>query len=82
MLVTLTEVLEQAEIGSYGVVAPDFPSLYSAQLMIQLAEELRAPLILSYAAVFKPMMDVPIMPVLLTLFGVKLNVSKCQYACI
>ena len=58
MLITLSELLTQAEIGRYAVVAPDFPSLFMARTMLEQAEELRAPLILSYATQFKPMRDI------------------------
>jgi fructose-bisphosphate aldolase, class II len=57
MLVPLTEILKKADKGGYGVIAPDFPTLFSARIMIELAEEFNAPLILSYATGFKPMMD-------------------------
>lgn len=58
MLTNLTDILEQAERDNYGVIAPDFVNLYGAKCMLETAEELQAPLILSYSSSFKPVMDV------------------------
>lgn len=58
MLTNLSEILEQAERDNYGVIAPDFVNLYGAKCMLETAEELQAPLILSYSSSFKPVMDV------------------------
>lgn len=58
MLVTLTEILKEAEKGKYAVIAPDFTSIFVAMTMIEQAEELKAPLILSYTTAFKPIMAV------------------------
>jgi ketose-bisphosphate aldolase len=58
MLTTLHNLLETAEAGKYAVVAPDFPSLFVARILMEYAEETATPLILSYATLFKPMRDV------------------------
>jgi fructose-bisphosphate aldolase class II len=58
MKVSLSKILGQAEEGSYAVIAPDFTSLSMAKAMIETAEELNAPLILSYSTLFKPIRDV------------------------
>jgi fructose-bisphosphate aldolase class II len=58
MLITLTEILAEAEKGNYAVIAPDFTSIFVAMNMIEQAEESRAPLILSYTTAFKPIMAV------------------------
>lgn len=55
---SLTTLLQAANTGDYAVIAPDFTSLSMAKAMIQTAEELRAPLILSYSTLFKPIMEV------------------------
>ena len=58
MKASLTTLLEEANQGNYAIIAPDFTSLSMAKAMIQTAEELSAPLILSYSTLFKPIMDV------------------------
>jgi len=58
MITNLTEILKNAEQENYGVIAPDFVNLYGAKSMLETAEELHAPLILSYSSSFKPVMDV------------------------
>lgn len=58
MLVNLADVLKKAQEGNYAVIAPDYPTLFAARVMIELADELCAPLILSYTPSFKPMMDI------------------------
>ena len=58
MKASLTTLLQDANKGNYAVIAPDFTSLSMAKAMIQTAEELQAPLILSYSTLFKPIMDV------------------------
>ncbi len=58
MRVNLRKILQEAEQGSYAVIAPDFTSLSMAKAMIETAEELGAPLILSYSTLFKPIRDV------------------------
>ena len=58
MKASLTTLLQEANRGKYAVIAPDFTSLSMAKAMIQTAEELQAPLILSYSTLFKPIMDV------------------------
>ena len=57
MLKTLSEVLAQAEQGGYAVIAPDFPTLYIARILMETAEAVQAPLILSYSTSFKPIRD-------------------------
>jgi fructose-bisphosphate aldolase class II len=58
MRVSLATILGHAEEGNYAVIAPDFTSLASAKAMIEVAEEVGAPLILSYSTQFKPIMEV------------------------
>ncbi|MFO8035265.1 MAG: class II fructose-bisphosphate aldolase [Anaerolineales bacterium] len=58
MLTILTDILLQATEGQYGVIAPDFTNLFTAKTMLETAQSLNAPLILSYSVSFKPMMDV------------------------
>lgn len=48
MLFTLSEILTVAQKNKYAVVAPDFFSLAFAQMLLNCAEENRAPIILSY----------------------------------
>jgi fructose-bisphosphate aldolase class II len=58
MRVSLSQILKDAERGSYAVIAPEFTSLSMAKSMIEVAENVKAPLILSYSTLFKPIMDV------------------------
>ncbi len=58
MRLSLAQILTQAEEGKYAVIAPDFTSLSMAKAIIETAEEVNSPLILSYSTMFKPMMDV------------------------
>ena len=58
MRVSLAQILGGADLGNYAVIAPDFTSLSMAKVMIETAEEVNAPLILSYSTQFKPIMDV------------------------
>lgn len=58
MLVDLVEILSEAESGGYGVIAPDFTSIFVAKTMIEQAEAVQAPIILSYSTAFKPFMAV------------------------
>lgn len=55
---SLATLLKEAQRGKYAIIAPDFTSLSMAKTIILTAEELRAPLILSYSTLFKPIMDV------------------------
>lgn len=55
---SLANILQAADQGGYAVIAPDFTSLSMAKAMITAAEELKAPLILSYSTLFKPIMEV------------------------
>lgn len=57
MPATLTELLKDAESNGYAIVAPDFTSLFAARIMIQEAERLEAPLILSFAPALKPLIE-------------------------
>jgi ketose-bisphosphate aldolase len=58
MLMTLDKMLTQAEAGKYAVIAPDFINLMTVTALIELAEEMKAPLLLSYAPVLIPSRDV------------------------
>ncbi|MCD6577297.1 MAG: class II fructose-bisphosphate aldolase [Anaerolineaceae bacterium] len=58
MLVTLSEILHKAEQGKYAVIAPDFTSMASIRFLLETAEDLKAPLILSYIDPFKPLCPV------------------------
>ena len=58
MPLTLTELLKDAERKGYAVVAPDFTSLFAARVMIEEAERLTAPLILSFAPALKPLVEI------------------------
>jgi fructose-bisphosphate aldolase, class II len=58
MRASLAAILQAADRGGYAVIAPDFTSLSMAKAMIETAEEVNAPLILSYSTLFKPIMDV------------------------
>jgi fructose-bisphosphate aldolase class II len=58
MRVSLANILAAAERDGYAVIAPDFTSLSMAKAMISAAENVQAPLILSYSTLFKPIMDV------------------------
>ena len=53
MLFTLKELLEPAQAGGYAVVAPEIPSLGFTEFLIERAEELDAPMILSWAPVLE-----------------------------
>lgn len=55
MLVTLSEILRKAENGNYAVVSPDFTSMTSLRFHLEAAEQLKAPLILSYFNHFEPL---------------------------
>ncbi len=58
MRVSLAQILDDADRGKYAVIAPDFTSLSMAKAMIEAAESVQTPLILSYSTLFKPIMDV------------------------
>jgi len=55
---SLSQILSKADLGGYAVIAPVFTSLSMAKVMIETAEDVNAPLILSYSTLFKPIMDV------------------------
>jgi ketose-bisphosphate aldolase/C_GCAxxG_C_C family probable redox protein len=50
-------MLTAAQAGGYAVIAPDFPSLFLARLLIDTAEAARAPVLLSHAPSLKPSVD-------------------------
>ena len=52
MLVTMKEILDRAAAGNYGVAAPNIVSEFDARAYIEVAEDLRSPLIIDvfYAA--------------------------------
>ncbi|GAP09669.1 ketose-bisphosphate aldolase [Bellilinea caldifistulae] len=54
MLVSLKELLEDAEVGNYAVIAPDFPNLEVADALLSCAEQYNAPLALSFSPSLKP----------------------------
>jgi len=58
MITTLRSLLQHAEKHNCAVLAPDFHSLVIARAFMEQAEEMSAPLILSYVVGFKPIMDV------------------------
>lgn len=58
MRVSLAQILDDADRGKYAVIAPDFTSLSMARSMIEAAQSVQTPLILSYSTLFKPIMDV------------------------
>lgn len=58
MLTNLKSLLEKAEQAHCAVLAPDFTSLRVARAMIQEAEALEVPLILSYSNAFRSIMDI------------------------
>lgn len=51
MLVTSKDMLEKARAGGYAIPSPDFVDSNSARAYVQVAEELNAPIILSFAEV-------------------------------
>ena len=53
MLTRTKEILTAAKKNHYGVVAPDFWDLNSARDYVQVAEELNAPILLSFAQAHK-----------------------------
>ncbi|HSV86510.1 MAG TPA: C-GCAxxG-C-C family (seleno)protein [Levilinea sp.] len=57
MIVPLRTMLRAAKEGRYAVIAPDFPSLAIARLLIDAAEAARAPVLLSHAPSLKPGVD-------------------------
>lgn len=54
MLVTLKEILQDADLHGYAVIAPDFPTIQVANFILKRAEELQAPLALSFSPSLKP----------------------------
>ena len=68
MLVTLKEILEEAEKGNYAVGAFNSPTLESARAAVEAAEELQVPIILSHAEVHFEITPLEIMgPILVQL---------------
>ena len=53
MLTRTKEILTDAKKNKYGIVAPDFWDLNSARDYVQIAEELNAPILLSFAQAHK-----------------------------
>ena len=51
MLVTSEDMLQKARVGGHAVPSPDFVDSNSARAFVQVAEELGAPIILSFAEV-------------------------------
>lgn len=49
MLVSLKDLLSEAERGNYAVIAPDFPTLEVADALLRCAEQYKAPLALSFS---------------------------------
>jgi fructose-bisphosphate aldolase class II len=54
MLVTLAELLKDADQHGYAIIAPDFPTIQVANSLISCAEENQAPLALSFSPSLKP----------------------------
>lgn len=54
MLVSLKDLLSEAERGNYAVIAPDFPTLEVADALLRCAEQYKAPLALSFSPSLKP----------------------------
>ncbi|MFZ6021188.1 MAG: ketose-bisphosphate aldolase [Chloroflexota bacterium] len=54
MLVSLKDLLSEAERGNYAVIAPDFPTLEVADALLRCAEQHNAPLALSFSPSLKP----------------------------
>jgi ketose-bisphosphate aldolase/C_GCAxxG_C_C family probable redox protein len=57
LIVSLIPMLRAAETGKYAVIAPDFHSLAMARLLIDTAEAVGAPILLSHAPSLKPSAD-------------------------
>lgn len=53
MLIDFKSMMAEAEAGNYAVIAPDFPNLMVVQLLLEEAEKLKTPLLLSYAPSLK-----------------------------
>lgn len=51
MLVTTKDMLQKARAGGYAIPSPDFVDSNSARAFVQVADELKAPIILSFAEV-------------------------------
>lgn len=68
MLVTLQEVLEEAIKGNYAVGAFNSPTLESARAVVEAAEELNVPVILSHAEVHDEIIPMEVIgPILIDL---------------
>ncbi|WP_160725065.1 class II fructose-bisphosphate aldolase [Bacillus sp. USDA818B3_A] len=74
MLVTLKEVLANAEEGNYAVGAFNCPTLESARAVIEAAEELQVPIIMSHAEVHFEITPLEIMGPILVEFAKKASV--------
>ena len=58
MLTKTKEILTEAKKSKYGVVAPDFWDLNSARDYVQVADELDAPILLSFAQAHKHLISI------------------------
>jgi fructose-bisphosphate aldolase, class II len=74
MLVNLKEILTKAEAGNYAVGAFNSPTLESVRAVIEAAEELQAPIILSHAEVHNEIIPIEIMGPILIDFAKRANV--------
>ncbi|MBU8771403.1 class II fructose-bisphosphate aldolase [Cytobacillus oceanisediminis] len=74
MLVTLRENLDKAEVGNYAVGAFNCPTLESVRAVIEAAEELQVPVILSHAEVHNEIIPIEIMGPILVEFAKRASV--------
>ncbi|GKU84030.1 class II fructose-bisphosphate aldolase [Niallia sp. NCCP-28] len=74
MIVTLKEILSKAEEGNYAVGAFNCPTLESARAVVEAAEELQVPVILSHAEVHFDITSLEIMGPILVEFAKKASV--------
>ncbi|MEQ2466429.1 class II fructose-bisphosphate aldolase [Niallia sp. Sow4_A1] len=74
MLVTLKELLIEADKGNYAVGAFNCPTLESVRGVVEAAEELRAPIILAHAEVHNAIIPLEIMGPILVEFAQKASV--------
>jgi len=74
MLVTSGEMLKKASEGHYAIPAPDFWDSNSAKVFCKTAEEMKKPLILSFAEIHLSMMSVEEAAELAKFYGGKVNV--------
>jgi fructose-bisphosphate aldolase, class II len=74
MLVNLKEILTKAEAGNYAVGAFNSPTLESVRAVIEAAEELQSPVILSHAEVHNEIIPIEIMGPILVDFAKRASV--------